>query len=198
MVLWQSVNSSLANAIYTHSKVTTWQATIVENTLKRLAALNKPFKYVGLSSSQPFAAVRAVGHARPPGTLPPQTRAFCRAGHPYWSAGCGWHLAEGHLRGMTSADEHHWLAVTCMISQNTGGATHTAHTCFWDAETDGEMRRCSRVACIEKRCTILPLFSLVGLTPFPFLSLVAAAGFTKFRFENQTMVCLTTVYGMGI
>jgi hypothetical protein len=28
-------------------------------------------------------------------------------------------------------------SVTCMISQNTGGATHTAHTCFWDAETDG-------------------------------------------------------------
>mmetsp|Transcript_48196 Transcript_48196/g.113765 ORF Transcript_48196/g.113765 Transcript_48196/m.113765 type:complete len:113 (+) Transcript_48196:255-593(+) len=94
-IVEESVNSSLANAIYTHSKVTTWQATIVENTLKRLAALNKPFKYV----------------------------------------------------------------VTCMISQNTGGATHTAHTCFWDAETDG---------------------------------------FTKFRFENQTMVCLTTVYGMGI
>mmetsp|Transcript_4474 Transcript_4474/g.8988 ORF Transcript_4474/g.8988 Transcript_4474/m.8988 type:complete len:113 (-) Transcript_4474:372-710(-) len=94
-VVKESVQSSLGNAVYTHSKVTTWQATIVENALKRLAALNKPFKYV----------------------------------------------------------------VTCMISQNTGGATHTAHTCFWDAETDG---------------------------------------FTKYRFENPTMVCLTTVYGMGI
>jgi hypothetical protein len=30
------------------------------------------------------------------------------------------------------------------------------------------------------------------------LTLVPAAGFTKYRFENQTMVCLTTVYGMGI
>lgn len=30
-----------------HSKVALWQATIVENALKRLAALNKPFKYVG-------------------------------------------------------------------------------------------------------------------------------------------------------
>jgi len=46
-----------------------------------------------------------------------------------------------------------------MISQNTGGATHTAHTCFWDAETDG---------------------------------------FAKYRFDNPTLVCLTTVYGMGI
>eukprot|EP00960_Hanusia_phi_P011739 342472-Hanusia_phi.AAC.1 len=43
--------------------------------------------------------------------------------------------------------------------QNTGGATHTAHTCFWDAETDG---------------------------------------FAKYRFDNPTLVCLTTVYGMGI
>lgn len=25
-----------------------------------------------------------------------------------------------------------------MISQNTGGSTHTAHTCFWDADTDGD------------------------------------------------------------
>ncbi len=30
-----------------HNKVALWQATIVENALKRLAALNKPFKYVG-------------------------------------------------------------------------------------------------------------------------------------------------------
>lgn len=92
----QSVEQVLQQTTpFAHAKVALWQATIVENALKRLAAQNKPFKYV----------------------------------------------------------------VTCMISQNTGGATHTAHTCFWDAETDG---------------------------------------FTKYRFENPTMVCLTTVYGMGI
>mmetsp|Transcript_38799 Transcript_38799/g.95480 ORF Transcript_38799/g.95480 Transcript_38799/m.95480 type:complete len:113 (+) Transcript_38799:188-526(+) len=94
-VVKESVDSCLGSATFQHSKVALWQATIVENALKRLANLNKPFKYV----------------------------------------------------------------VTCMISQNTGGATHTAHTCFWDAETDG---------------------------------------FTKYRFESATMVCLTTVYGMGI
>jgi hypothetical protein len=43
----QSVDSCLGSAVFTHSKVALWQATIVENTLKRLAALNKPFKYVG-------------------------------------------------------------------------------------------------------------------------------------------------------
>lgn len=96
LVVKESVETVLQqNTPFTHAKVALWQATIVENALKRLAAQNKPFKYV----------------------------------------------------------------VTCMISQNTGGATHTAHTCFWDAETDG---------------------------------------FTKYRFENPTMVCLTTVYGMGV
>ncbi len=43
----QSVDSCLGSAVFTHSKVALWQATIVENALKRLAALNKPFKYVG-------------------------------------------------------------------------------------------------------------------------------------------------------
>ncbi len=43
----QSVDTCLGSAVFTHSKVALWQATIVENALKRLAALNKPFKYVG-------------------------------------------------------------------------------------------------------------------------------------------------------
>ena len=28
-------------------------------------------------------------------------------------------------------------AVTCMISEHTGCAVHTAHTCYWDANSDG-------------------------------------------------------------
>mmetsp|Transcript_10684 Transcript_10684/g.24358 ORF Transcript_10684/g.24358 Transcript_10684/m.24358 type:complete len:113 (-) Transcript_10684:256-594(-) len=94
-VVKESVDTVLTNASYLHAKVPQWQSMIVESILKRLATLNKPFKFV----------------------------------------------------------------VTSMISQNTGGATHTAHTCFWDAETDG---------------------------------------FAKYRFDNPTLVCLTTVYGMGI
>jgi hypothetical protein len=44
----QSVETVLQqNTAFTHSKVALWQATIVENALKRLAAQNKPFKYVG-------------------------------------------------------------------------------------------------------------------------------------------------------
>ena len=44
----QSVETVLQQGTpFTHAKVALWQATIVENALKRLAAQNKPFKYVG-------------------------------------------------------------------------------------------------------------------------------------------------------
>jgi len=44
----QSVETVLQQTTaFTHAKVALWQATIVENALKRLAAQNKPFKYVG-------------------------------------------------------------------------------------------------------------------------------------------------------
>ncbi len=99
----QSVDSCLGSAVFTHSKVALWQATIVENALKRLAALNKPFKYVGKYYSVHRAQVVPVDL----------------------------NLSENPTFFPLGA-------VTCMISQNTGGATHTAHTCFWDAETDGK------------------------------------------------------------
>jgi len=48
----QSVETVLQTTTpFTHAKVALWQATIVENALKRLAAQNKPFKYVGQSLS---------------------------------------------------------------------------------------------------------------------------------------------------
>lgn len=43
----QSVESTLQNASYHHSKVPQWTNNVVEQCLKRLTALNKPFKYVG-------------------------------------------------------------------------------------------------------------------------------------------------------
>ena len=45
----QSVDAILTNASYLHAKVPQWQSMIVESILKRLATLNKPFKFVGES-----------------------------------------------------------------------------------------------------------------------------------------------------
>jgi hypothetical protein len=43
----QSVEGTLQNAVYHPSKVPQWTNNVVEQCMKRLSALNKPFKYVG-------------------------------------------------------------------------------------------------------------------------------------------------------
>jgi len=56
----QSVETVLQQTTaFTHAKVALWQATIVENALKRLAAQNKPFKYVGEFASTVGRRARA-------------------------------------------------------------------------------------------------------------------------------------------
>eukprot|EP00879_Flechtneria_rotunda_P016847 GHRR01017635.1.p1 GENE.GHRR01017635.1~~GHRR01017635.1.p1 ORF type:complete len:118 (+),score=23.52 GHRR01017635.1:268-621(+) len=42
----ESITSSVGDSQFLHAKIDTWSANIVEGCLKRLAALNKPFKYV--------------------------------------------------------------------------------------------------------------------------------------------------------
>ncbi len=41
------MENTLGNASYQHTKVPQWTNNIVEQCLKRLSSLNKPFKYVG-------------------------------------------------------------------------------------------------------------------------------------------------------
>mmetsp|Transcript_5387 Transcript_5387/g.7282 ORF Transcript_5387/g.7282 Transcript_5387/m.7282 type:complete len:120 (+) Transcript_5387:170-529(+) len=45
-VIRESVESTLGTAAFQHNKVNPWTSNIVEGSLKRLAALNKPFKYI--------------------------------------------------------------------------------------------------------------------------------------------------------
>eukprot|EP01116_Phalansterium_solitarium_P000725 TRINITY_DN10579_c0_g1_i1.p3 TRINITY_DN10579_c0_g1~~TRINITY_DN10579_c0_g1_i1.p3 ORF type:complete len:114 (-),score=38.68 TRINITY_DN10579_c0_g1_i1:355-696(-) len=45
-IIKESVESTLQNTVYNHSKVPQWTSNVVEQCLKRLSALNKPFKYV--------------------------------------------------------------------------------------------------------------------------------------------------------
>jgi dynein light chain Tctex-type 1 len=42
----ESIVSSVGDSAFLHAKIDSWSANIVEGCLKRLAALNKPFKYV--------------------------------------------------------------------------------------------------------------------------------------------------------
>eukprot|EP00002_Diphylleia_rotans_P002341 TRINITY_DN1149_c0_g1_i2.p1 TRINITY_DN1149_c0_g1~~TRINITY_DN1149_c0_g1_i2.p1 ORF type:complete len:114 (+),score=22.03 TRINITY_DN1149_c0_g1_i2:72-413(+) len=45
-IIKDAVEATLQSAVYNHNKVTQWTSNIVEQCLKRLAGLNKPFKYV--------------------------------------------------------------------------------------------------------------------------------------------------------
>jgi dynein light chain Tctex-type 1 len=53
----QSVENTIGVNAYQHNKVNQWTSNILEACLKRLAALNKPFKYIGIyvcCSGMPF------------------------------------------------------------------------------------------------------------------------------------------------
>jgi dynein light chain Tctex-type 1 len=42
----EAITSALGDSQFLHAKIDSWSANIVEGCLKRLAAVNKPFKYV--------------------------------------------------------------------------------------------------------------------------------------------------------
>jgi len=46
MVIKESVETTIGANTYQHNKVSQWSSNIVEQSLKRLTALGKPFKYV--------------------------------------------------------------------------------------------------------------------------------------------------------
>ncbi|KAI9018944.1 Tctex-1 [Hyaloraphidium curvatum] len=45
-IIKEAVEATIQNAQYNYSKVAQWNSNIVEQTLKRLAGLNRPYKYV--------------------------------------------------------------------------------------------------------------------------------------------------------
>jgi dynein light chain Tctex-type 1 len=45
-IIKETVEGTLQSAVYQHNKVPQWTNNVVEQCLKRLTALNKPFKYV--------------------------------------------------------------------------------------------------------------------------------------------------------
>eukprot|EP00128_Syssomonas_multiformis_P000050 Colp12_sorted_trinity150504_noHs@22101 len=45
-VIKESIEASLQNAMYAHNKVGQWTSNVVEQCLKKLTSLGKPFKYI--------------------------------------------------------------------------------------------------------------------------------------------------------
>lgn len=49
-IIKESIEGTIQNAAYHHNKVAQWNSNIVEQSLKKLTGLNKPFKYIGINS----------------------------------------------------------------------------------------------------------------------------------------------------
>ncbi|KAI8913472.1 Tctex-1 [Gorgonomyces haynaldii] len=45
-IIQESIDATIQNAPYHHNKVGQWNSNIIEQTLKKLTSLGKPFKYV--------------------------------------------------------------------------------------------------------------------------------------------------------
>jgi len=81
----------------------------------------------------------------------------------------------GHLPCVTV------LAVTCIIMQKNGAGLHTTATTYWDTKKDGAW------------------FASVGsLGGEAHLLASLVPGFCKVPWENSTMHCIVTVYGLAI
>ena len=110
--LAKCVEQTIGVNTYQQAKVNQWTSNIVESCLKRLCALNKPFKYIGLLHCEfnPICVCLCWIHlfslipANPPSQL------------------------------------HLILLVNAVIMQKNGAGLHTASSCFWDNSVDGDIQ----------------------------------------------------------
>ena len=218
----QSIESVLGTATYQNNKVNQWTSSIVEQCLNQLTKLGKPFKYIGtwmsLSSSgwhhwiilcrfshNPFSVFSSSLCPLPYhllSSLPRILRPFSR---PYLST-LSFYLT-GLLPPSLSATQCLLLIhtpVTSVIMQKNGAGLHTASSCYWDNSTDGECVTTSQKKPVNqwdmsKSVSLLPnqgnLMTIHYLRKWPFSLL---AGSCTIRWENKTMYCIVTVFGLAI
>lgn len=76
-------------------------------------------------------------------------------------------------------------AVTCVIMQKNGAGLHTASSCFWDSNTDGK---------VGFPGLGVPTPTAPALTPSP----LPPTGSCTVRWENKTMYCIVSAFGLSI
>ncbi|XP_056873798.1 dynein light chain Tctex-type 1 isoform X1 [Takifugu flavidus] len=88
--------------------------------------------------------------------------------------------------------------VNCIIMQKNGAGLQTANTCFWDNSTDGNIRHMF-LTCLFfphwVHCCRRISMMLEAQFHFPLLS---QTGSCAVRWENKSMYCIVTVFGLAI
>jgi Tctex-1 family protein len=127
---------------YQHGRVSTWTNNVIEQALKKLTQLNKPFKYIGMSFGVDVSKHATVGSCSYVSAL---------LYYPFYGCGDKRRLSSSPstcsqlLATARSALSYLCLSsflfidvpVTCVIMQKNGAGLHTASSCFWDNATDG-------------------------------------------------------------
>jgi hypothetical protein len=115
----QALQMTLSENVYNPKKVNDWTNSVIDQCLKGLQALGKPFKYIGTPRRCGHPA--HVAALRTPPLFPPCALRSSVIPCIGFICRC---LA---LR-----------AVTCIIMQKNGAGLYTTATTFWDTKKDGE------------------------------------------------------------
>lgn len=112
------------------------------------------------------------------------------------------------------------FAVNCTIMQKSGAGLHTANSCYWDTNTDGErwflqyilpqsvaFQVSKRILLLLLVCSVI-LLLLHLLTAIAFLKIICTclfdvwnnllSGSCTVRWENRTMYCVVSVFAVAV
>ena len=100
-----------------------------------------------------------------------------------------------------------YISVTCVIMQKNGAGLHTASSCFWDNSTDGRYPPLFPLSLCLCLCLSLSLsLSLSWSWIFRHSCNIVLnqyficifTGSCTVRWENKTMYCIVSVFGLAI
>ena len=128
----QALQLTLSENVYNPKKVNDWTNAVIDQCLKGLQALGKPFKYIGTHGPPPALP-------RPPTPVRALDAMVVSAPCPHARMAI---VCADLARGGCSP-------VTCIIMQKNGAGLYTTATTFWDTKKDG-------TAAASSCCTPLP------------------------------------------
>ena len=114
----------------------------------------------------------------------------------------GWtsNIVEHCLKRLAEMKKPFKYIVTAIVMQKTGAGLHSAFTAYWDNSADGmSLDRIVRRG--WKRCRLSVVFPeyMLSCNQLPFvIALHLSAGICSVPYENDSVHCITTVYGLKL
>ena len=147
-----------------------------------------------------------------------QNAAYSHAKVGQWTSSA----VETTLRRLTALKKPFKYVVTCVIMQKNGAGLHTASSCYWDNETDGasSLRVANASSSFVARAADarggggdvldsfldspvpvpvpVPVPALTFAPPLWYSLVCRRTGSRTVRWENKSMYCIVTVFGLAV